>query len=388
MPPAAAKPLPEGQLRNLKTTFSCALALAMILLSLGDSANAADRKVRLAVIGLDHDHVWGLLKDIASEPQAELVAIADPHSDLVRKAKAQVPASVKFYSDYVTMLDQSKPQVVIVTTETDHHLEILRACARRHISYSTEKPMATNARDARQMELLARQAGIRLMVNYWNAWVAPTHDLYQRVHGGELGPVQKIIVQYGHQGPKEIGVSKEFESWLYDPVKNGGGALMDFGCYGAEWALWLKGRPTRVFATSEKLKTQQHNRVEDDATIVLEYPDGVAILEPSWDWPYNMDRVQVFGPKGSLLATENQLFSRPAGADDLPLEGKPLALAPVPHADSNPISYLVDRIQNNKPIENPVAAPLNVQVVEILDAARESIRTGRAVELPPLRSGN
>lgn len=388
MPPAAAKPLLEGQLRNLKTTFSCALALAMILPSLGDSANAADTKVRLAIIGLDHDHVWGLLKDIASEPQAELVAIADPHPDLVRKAKAQVPASVKFYSDYVTMLDQSKPRAVIVTTETDHHLEILRACARRHISYSTEKPMATNARDARQMELLARQAGIRLMVNYWNAWVAPTHDLYQRVHGGELGPVQKIIVQYGHQGPKEIGVSKEFESWLYDPVKNGGGALMDFGCYGAEWALWLKGRPTRVFATSEKLKTQQHNRVEDDATIVLEYPDGVAILEPSWDWPYNMDRVQVFGTKGSLLATENQLFSRPAGADDLPLEGKPLALAPVPHADSSPISYLVDRIQNNKPIENPVAAPLNVQVVEILDAARESIRTGRAVEIPPLRSGN
>lgn len=339
--------------------------------------------MRLAIVGLDHDHVWGLLKDIAKEPQAELVAIADPHSDLVQKAKAQVPTSVKFYSDYVMMLDQARPQAVIVTTETDRHLEILRACARRHISYSTEKPMATNARDAREMERLAQQAGIKLMVNYWNAWVAPTHDLFHRVHGGELGPVQKIVVQYGHQGPKEIGVSKEFADWLYDPVKNGGGALMDFGCYGAEWALWLKGRPTRVFATTEKLKTQQHNRVEDDATIILEYPDGVAIIEPSWDWPYNMDRVQVFGPKGSLLATQDKLLSRPAGADDLPLEGKPLALAPVPHDTSNPISYLVDCILHNKPIENPVAAALNVQVVEILDAARESIRTGRAVELPP-----
>ncbi|HSB74232.1 MAG TPA: Gfo/Idh/MocA family oxidoreductase, partial [Terriglobales bacterium] len=275
-----------------------------------------------------------------------------------------------------------RPQAVIVTTETDRHLEILRACARRHISYSTEKPMATNARDAREMLRLARQAGIQLMVNYWNAWVAPTHDLFHRVHDGELGPVQKIIVQYGHQGPKEIGVSPEFASWLYDPVKNGGGALMDFGCYGAEWALWLKGRPTRVFATSEKLKRGQNNQVEDDATIILEYPDGVAILEPSWDWPYNMDRVQVFGPKGSLLATEDALFSRPARADDLPLEGKPVALAPVPHETSNPISYLVDCLLHNQPIENPVAAPLNVQVVEILDAARESIRTGRAVELP------
>lgn len=356
----------------------------IVLLSLcAASANASEAKVRLAIVGLDHDHVWGLLKDIAKEPQAELVAIADPHSNLVQKAKAQVPATVKFYSDYAKMLDEAKPEVVIVTTETDRHLEILRSCARRHINYSTEKPMATNARDAREMERLAREAGIKLMVNYWNAWVAPTHDLFHRVHGGELGPVQKIIVQYGHQGPKEIGVSKEFAAWLYDPVKNGGGALMDFGCYGAEWALWLKGRPTRVFATAEKLKTQQHNRVEDDATIILEYPDGVAILEPSWDWPYNMDRVQVFGPKGSLLATEHQLFLRPAGADDLPLEGKAAPLRPVAHQTSNPISYLVDCIRHNKPIEDPLAAPLNVRVVEILDAARESIRTGRAVELPP-----
>lgn len=359
------------------------LAVCLLLAAALRPAQAADAKVRLAIVGLDHDHVWGLLKDMAKEPQAELVAIADPHPGLVRKAKAQVPASVMFYSDYVKMLDQAKPEAVIVTTETDRHLEILRACARRHINYSTEKPMATSARDAREMERLARQAGIKLMVNYWNAWVAPTHDLFHRVYGGELGPVQKIIVQYGHEGPKEIGVSKEFENWLYDPVKNGGGALMDFGCYGAEWALWLKGRPTRVFATSAKLKTEQHNRVEDDATIILEYPDGVAILEPSWDWPYNMDRVQVFGPKGSLLATEDQLLLRPARADDLPLEGKPVTLPPVPHETSNPISYLVDCIRHNRPIENPVAAPLNVQVVEILDAARESIRTGRAVELPP-----
>lgn len=368
-------------MRQSKTRTIRVLSIIALLLPTPLSAFAA-AKVRLAIIGLDHDHVWGLLKDITREPQAELVAIADPHPGLVQKAKAQVQNSVKFYSDYVKMLDEAKPQAVIVTTETDRHLEILRACARRHISYSTEKPMATSAADAREMERLARQSGIKLMVNYWNAWVAPTHELFHRVHSGELGPVQKIIVQYGHQGPKEIGVSKEFADWLYDPVKNGGGALMDFGCYGAEWALWLKGRPTRVFATAERLKTQQHNQVEDDATIILEYPDGVAILEPSWDWPYNMDRVQVFGPKGSLLATQHELLSRPAGADDLPLEGKPLALAPVPHESSNPISYLVDCILHNKPVENPVAAPLNVQVVEILGAARESLRSGRAVRLP------
>src|SRR3989454_10002883 len=87
---------------------------------------AQHTRTRIAVIGLDHDHVWGLLKDIANEPQAELLAIADPRPDLVDKAKSQVPTSVRFYSDYVQMLDDAKPEAVFVTTENDHHLAILR----------------------------------------------------------------------------------------------------------------------------------------------------------------------------------------------------------------------------------------------------------------------
>ena len=345
--------------------------------------DTADRKTKLAIIGLDHDHVWGLLRDLAGEPNAELVAIADNHQPLVDQAKTKVPPTVKFYSDYVKMLDEMKPDGVIVTTENDWHLEILRECAKRHIHYSTEKPMATTAADAREMERLANQAGIKVMVNYWNAWVAPTHALYHRVHDNQLGPVQRIIVQYGHQGPKEIGVSKYFADWLYDPVKNGGGAIMDFGCYGAEWAVWLKGRPARVSAVTQKLKVDQHNAVDDDATIVLDYPDGTAIIEASWDWPYNMGQVQVFGPKGSLLATAKDLFSR-SPKDNVAngaLEGERVALDPPMHETSNPISYFVDCIRSNKPIEDPLSMKLNVQVMEILDAARESARTGTQQEL-------
>lgn len=341
--------------------------------------NAPDRKTKLAIVGLDHDHVWGLLKDLTEEPNAELVAIADGHPELVDRAKTKVPASVKFYSDFVKMLDEMKPDGVIVTTENDRHLEILRECAKRHINYSTEKPMATTAADAREMERLANQAGIKVMVNYWNVWVAPTHELYHRVKDNQVGPLEKIIVQYGHQGPKEIGVSKYFADWLYDPVKNGGGAIMDFGCYGAEWAVWLKGRPSRVSAATQKLKVAQHNPVDDDATVILDYPDGQAIIEASWDWPYSMGQVEVFGPKGSLLATRNDLFFR-SPTDNVAkvgLQGERVALDPPPRVTSNPISYFVDCIRNNKPIEDPLSMKLNVQVIEILDAARESARTGK-----------
>jgi predicted dehydrogenase len=374
------------KLRNLNSRILIVFAPLALLgaanVSEAQSASGA-AKTRLAVVGLDHDHVWSLLKDIAGESSADLVAIAESDAALVSRAQKEMPASVKFYADYVAMLDQAKPEAVIVATSNDRHMEILRQCAKRHIHYSTEKPMATSAANAREMERLAREANIKLMVNYWNAWVAPSHEIFHRVRAGEVGPIQKIIVQYGHRGPKEIGISQQFANWLYDPVKNGGGAIMDFGCYGAELSLWLKGRPTRVYATTRKMKVEQNNKVDDDATIVLDYPDATAIIEASWDWPYTKEQVEVFGPKGSLLARHNTLQHRSADArgPNVAPDGESVTLDALPKETSNPIAYFLDCIRNNKPIEDPVSARINVQVMEILDAARESARTGKPQEL-------
>ena len=344
---------------------------------------AAQAKTRLAIVGLDHDHVWGLLKIIASEPDAELVGIADPHPELVEKAKAAAPAGAKFFSDYRLMLDDVKPDAVIVTTANNRHLEILRACAQRKVHFFTEKPMAANGADARAMDRLASQAGIKLMVNYANAWTEPTQEALQQIKMGVIGQIQKIIVQFGHEGPKEIGTSKYFSDWLYDPLKNGAGALMDFGCYGADWAVTLKGRPQRVYATALKLKTEQHNAVEDDATVLLEYADATAILMPSWDWPYGMGQAEIFGTKGSFLVRGDGLLVRPAERVTSPKfpEGKMVTHPALPEK-RNGVAYFLYCIRNDRPIEGPVSAAINVGVNEIIDAAKVSIQTGRAVAMP------
>src|SRR5260370_2319908 len=138
---------------------------------------------------------------------------------------------------------------------------------------------------------------MKMIVNHWNVLPAASHDLFHRVKAGDIGPVQKIIVQYGHNGPKEIGVSKEFADWLYDPVKNGGGAIMDFGCYGAEWAVWLKGRPKGGQAIAQKFKVSQHNKVDDDATILLEYPDTPVSIHSSCDSPSSLLQLHSLTPK-------------------------------------------------------------------------------------------
>jgi predicted dehydrogenase len=366
----------------MRKSLFLAFVLTLVLASGGVAAQNDSGRFRLAIVGLDHDHVWGILRDIAEVPDANLVAIADTHPELIEKAKTRVPSGVKFYSDYVTMLDEAKPQAVIITT--DHHLPITRECAKRHISVEMEKPMATTAADAREMERLAGAAHIKLMVNYFNNWLPSYQLLYEQVKAGKIGPIHKLVGQFGHQGPREVGSSKEAIAWLYDPVKDGGGALMDFGCYGADLAVWLKGRPTRVFAQSLTLKTSQHNAVEDDAEIVLEYPDATAVLEPSWDWPYSMERIEAFGSRGSLLALQNALLFRAYNAPasgEYP-DGKPVALSSYPIRWTNPIAYFIDRVEHNKPVEGLLSARMNVEVNEILDAAKESFRAGCWVAMP------
>lgn len=341
-------------------------------------------RTHVAIVGLDHDHVWERMATLLKSPDAELVAIADTHLELIAKAKARVPPGVKFFGDYTEMLDQMKPEAVIVTTANNLHLPILRACAQRHIHYFTEKPMAASGADAREMARLAREAGIKLMVNYWNVWSPATQEAAARLKAGELGPIQKIIAEFGHEGPKEIGASKEFNAWLYDAKKNGAGALMDFGCYGADWAMWMKGRPERVFAYSLKLKTAQHNEVEDDAVVVLEYADASAVLLPSWDWPYSQGQAEFFGPQGSLLVMREGLLYHPAKKNTTLANphGEPVPIPPLPPEKRDGVVYFLDCIRNNKPIEGPVSAEMNVGVNEIIDAAIESIHTGRAVNLP------
>jgi predicted dehydrogenase len=159
---------------------------------------------------------------------------------------------------------------------------------------------------------------------------------------------------------------------------------MDFACYGADWALWVKGRPQRVYAYALKLKTAQHNNVEDDAVVLLEYPDATAILLPSWGWPYGKGQAEFFGPQGSFLVMGDGLLFQPAhhGTTVKNPNGTPVSTQPVPAEKENGVAYFLHCLRDNQPVEGPVTAELNVGVNEIIDAAKESIRTGRAVELP------
>ena len=118
------------------------------------------------------------------------------------------------------------------------------------------------------------------------AWWPSNYAAKAAADYGTLGQVWRLRGIVGHAGPgKPEGLNKYFFDWLTDPVKNGAGALMDFGCYNALWSLWYLGRPEKVLAQVNRLRPETFPKVEDNSTMILHYKNAVGIFEGSWDLP-------------------------------------------------------------------------------------------------------
>lgn len=204
------------------------------------------------------------------------------------KKKFDLPDSI-FYTDIDKMVRMTKPDVVLGYNPINEHLSIVEACAPRHIPVMVEKPLATTLADATRMAELAKQFDISVFTNYETSWYDSNQYLYELVkYQNVIGPVVRIVVHSGHIGPKEKGVQAEFLHWLTDPIKNGGGAITDFGCYGANLMTWMMNNKATIAVTAiiRTLKPKLYPKVDDDATIILEYPEVTGIIEASWNWPF------------------------------------------------------------------------------------------------------
>jgi predicted dehydrogenase len=349
---------------------------------------AAAQQYKMAVVSMLHTHVYGHLGAIMKGDLVKFVGISETVPELVERAKRPdntrpgVPESLIF-SDWKKMIDETKPDFVWAFTPTNEHVDVVRYCAPRGIHVMMEKPLAATYQDALEMQALSKKYNILVMSNYGSTWGAAQYAVKAAIDSGEIGPIWRLHALTGHGGPGDP-VKSPFVAWLADPVKNGGGALIDFGCYLVNWSLWLKGMPESVYASTNHLKPQLFPKVEDNATIILNYKDGVAILEATWDLP-PAQRVgnEVYGTKGSIVG--NQIFEAGvpgSGGGGRGLQGNPLTITPLPPERAEAVAYMVDRLRTKQPLDGPSALDLNVNVQEVLEAAKISVRTGQAVPLP------
>ncbi len=346
-----------------------------------------DPRTRIAIAGLNHGHVSWIMGNL-NHHDVEVAAIYEPDRELVERFSDRFHFPMRIvFSDLNEMLASAQPSAVAAFNPIAEHLKVVEACAPLKIHVMVEKPLAVNMEQAARMADLVRQYGIHLLTNFETSWYASTYAAYEKVViKKEVGDIRKIVVRDGHQGPQEIGVGPEFLTWLTDPVLNGGGAIVDFGCYGAGLIPWLmQGElPQSVTAVAQTLKPDVYPKVDDEANIILAYPHAVGIIEGSWNWPIGRKDMEIYGQSGSVLApdaTHLVIQKRGEGRGKVTTKNETLEKLTDPRAD--PFSYLAGVVSGKITVEPGSLYSLenNLKVVRILDAARESALTGRTVKL-------
>lgn len=340
---------------------------------------SGNKKIRLAVAGMSHGHISFVLNRFELDDFV-LVGYQESDNELLDNLSKRFeldPAMV--FSDLVTMLNKVKPDAVVAFGSIYEHLSVVEACAPRGIHVMVEKPLAVSMDHAKKMAKLSKKHNIHLLTNYETSWYPTTAQSLQMVLQDKFtGPLRKVVFHHGHKGPQEIGVSKFFLDWLTDPVLNGGGALIDFGCYGANLitALTKGEEPVSVTAVTRQFKPKIYPKVDDEATIIVSYPELQCIIQASWNWPFSRKDMEIYGSEGFIIAQN---------ANSMQFRNKSMRSAQMQNITendvkvyTNPFAYFADVI--NKKIEeqpfNVYSLENNIRVVEILDAARQSAQTG------------
>lgn len=342
----------------------------------------APEPIRIGVVGMVHGHVNGFLRREYA-PALEIVGIVESDPVVVQKYQERYNLDPElFTSDLEVFLDAEKPVAVWVFSNTFDHLAVVEACAPRGVHVVVEKPLAVSLADARRMAAGGERHGTHVLTHLETTWYSSLHETYRLAVAEEkLGPITKIVSHFGHAGPAAIRVPDEFFSWLTDPVLNGGGASADFGCYGGNLVTWMLGneRPLSVTAVFQTNQAEVYPKVDDNATIVLEYPHAQGIIQASWDWTFPRKDMHVYGRKGIIRTIDQDDY-------DIRMERRGVPVAqkaePLPETMSSAVNYFsavfrgeVDPAGSLSSIEN------NLIAMEIQEAARESARSGKTVRL-------
>jgi len=183
-------------------------------------------RLNVGVLGLSHDHVWGNLAAVAAGDAGRVVAAADPDPRLRERLRG-AHAGIDALASHDALLDRKDLDAVLVFADNRSSVELGIRALERGLPVMVEKPMAADAAGAEALLAASRAARQPLMVNWPTAWRPAIRHGLTLVRSGAVGLPVQLSHRGGHAGPREFGCSPQFCDWLYDPARNGGGALVD-----------------------------------------------------------------------------------------------------------------------------------------------------------------
>ncbi|MCS7223141.1 MAG: Gfo/Idh/MocA family oxidoreductase [Armatimonadetes bacterium] len=336
-----------------------------------------EKRIRVGIASLEHVHAPGLIKAFQGQSDCMVAAIA--HSDFQTASQVadqfQVP---KVYVSLETMLDRENLNAVICCAANSRHEEVVHLAAQKGLAVFVEKPMAATLEQARKMLFSAEAAGILLMINYPSTWNPALHYAKQLIDEGAVGKPVYFRWRAGHRGPlAHLPVEEQARSWWHQRIL-GGGALLDFCCYGANISYWWFGEvPIAVCGMSDRF-SKTFGDAEDNAVLLVRYPSVLAVLEASWSQGGSVPSgPTVVGDEGALSVTsrdgQNGVLLSRNGKEEF------LVAPPLNASLSSGAAHFLAALTGQTALHPTVSGTFNVTVQAILEAGLRSSQAGTFV---------
>lgn len=350
------------------------------------------KRYRLGIIGFAHMHINELTDGFAALPNVEWVACADTKPAVpsismdkltrgwnLRRAveKLGIP---KVYDDYREMLAAERFDIVIFCPENARHGEVAEAIAAHGAHMITEKPMAASLSDGLRMARAARGAGVSLLINWPTTWSPAVRKAMELARAGAVGEIWELKWRNGASlGPMTYGdgmTDQEKGAEWWHQSAPGGGALLDYCCYGACLSTWLFGNAVAAQGMKANLRSP-YGDAEDNAVITVRYPKSLAILEGTWSTFHSgVPTGPIFyGSEGTIVVNRGkvQVYRDRKSAEPTEVcEGDPL-----PAGRESFAREMLHHLETGEPLHPTLDLPLNLAAMAVLDAGIRSAASGK-----------
>lgn len=350
------------------------------------------KRYKIGVVGFAHMHVLHLvdtfhelgdrvtftgLYDLPPAVPTLTDQSANRHQN-IRAVAEQTGAPVLGSVDAVL---ETEPDLVIVCCENARHAEVCSKILLRGIHVLVEKPMAPTMQQALAMERAAQLGNARLFINWPSTWMRAVRTAERLVREGAIGrPFRFHYRNYSSLGPFSYGqtlsdLEKSVEWWHRDGT--GGGATMDYCCYGACLARWMLGcDPLAAYGVRANF-AHQYSSADDYGTITAQFPDAVAIVEGSWSTVHpGVPNGPIISGHGGTLVTDDdevRLFTQ-YHSDAPPIVVPADALPEGRDTIGKEVLHCLDTGDAPHPT---LDLPVNLGAMKLLDAGIRSSKSGR-----------
>jgi len=360
---------------------------------------------RVAVIGLAHMHVNELMRRFAERPNVQMVAVADTgvpelnqsspstRAHTLRVAQSEIGIA-NTYTDYRLLLDRERPDIVLLCPELAYTAEIAETVASYGAHIVTEKPLTNSLTGAQRVVRAARAANVRLMVNWPSAWSGAVRRMQQLVEQGVAGAVLQVHTRMGSGGPLASGSAhpgvrdpvapltdaEKASTWWHDAAL-GGGAYLDYCCYGAALALWFFNRQPRFASGVRANLASPFGTADDTGMLILHFDAGLAVAEATWTTldPGGLHGPVVYGSRATLSLDGPRSAQRvrigtgdsERFADSLEISAQRATLA---------LEFL-HHLETGEPLHPLLDPEFNLQVMAALDAGIRAANSGQRVPI-------